>query len=80
MECIDYQKAQRGNIVLADGVYLVAHGQNVQIKRCQFKHNGDCVLKSDNKEYSDVLAYTGEWDIIGKVVARLKVGSLFQLR
>ncbi|MDR0666030.1 MAG: S24 family peptidase [Campylobacteraceae bacterium] len=53
---------------------------NVQIKRCQFKHNGDCILRSDNKEYGDVLAEAGEWDIIGKVVARLKVGSLFQLK
>ncbi|MDR2427650.1 MAG: S24 family peptidase [Endomicrobium sp.] len=69
-----------GEIVLADGVYLIAHGQNVQIKRCQFKYNGDCILKSDNKEYSDVLAEAGEWDIIGKVVARLKMGSLFQLK
>jgi hypothetical protein len=26
------------------------------------------------------IAEAGEWDIIGKIVARLKVGNLFQLK
>jgi phage repressor protein C with HTH and peptisase S24 domain len=71
---------RKGNIVLADSVYLIAHGQNVQIKSCQFQADGSCKLLSINTIYPPIIAETGDWDIIGKVVARLKVGSLFQVR
>jgi SOS-response transcriptional repressor LexA len=71
---------RKGDIVFADGVYLVAHGQNVQIKSCQFQSDGSCKLLSINPIYPPITAEAGNWDIIGKIVARLKVGSLFQLK
>jgi phage repressor protein C with HTH and peptisase S24 domain len=68
---------KRGNIILADSVYLVVHGQNVQIKSCQFQADGTCKLLSINPIYPPIIAEAGEWQIVGKVVARIKVGSLF---
>jgi SOS-response transcriptional repressor LexA len=68
------------DIVLANSVYLIAHGDNVQIKRCQFKPDGSCLLISDNKTYPDEIAYFGEWDIVGKIVGRFKFGSGFELK
>ena len=68
------------DIVYADSVYLVAHGENVQIKRCHFMADGSCILISDNQLYPPEKAYAGEWDIVGKVVARVKMGSLMQLK
>lgn len=68
------------DIVYADSVYLVAHGENVQIKRCHFMADGSCVLISDNQLYPSEKAYAGDWDIIGKVVARVKMGSLMQIK
>lgn len=63
------------NAVAVDGVYLISHGQNIQIKRCSFQNDGSCKLISDNQLYPMEIALPGEWDIVGKVVARLKVGS-----
>jgi phage repressor protein C with HTH and peptisase S24 domain len=71
---------RKGDIVLADSVYLIVHGQNVQIKSCQFQADGSCKLISNNSIYPPITAEAGNWDIVGKVVARLKVGSLFQLK
>lgn len=68
------------DIVYADSVYLVAHGENVQIKRCHFMADGSCLLISDNQLYPPEKAYAGDWDIVGKVVARIKMGSLMQLK
>lgn len=68
------------NVEFIDGVYLIAHGQNVQIKRCQFQYDGSCLLISDNKEYREITAIAGEWDVIGKVYARFKGGSPFIIK
>ena len=58
-----------------NGVYLITHGENVHIKRCAFQADGSCLLISDNPLYPVETAYAGDWDIVGKVVARLKFGS-----
>jgi len=58
-----------------NGVYLITHGENVHIKRCAFQADGSCMLISDNQLYPLETAYAGDWDIVGKVVARLKFGS-----
>jgi len=68
------------DVVYADSVYLVAHGDNVQIKRCHFMADGSCLLISDNQLYPSEKAYAGDWDIVGKVVARIKMGSLMQFK
>ena len=68
------------DIVYADSVYLIAHGENVQIKRCHFLADGSCLLISDNQLYPPEKAYAGDWDIVGKVVARVKMGSLMQIK
>lgn len=63
------------DIVPVNAIYLIAHGDNVQIKRCAFQPDGSCLLISDNHNYPPEKALAGDWDIVGKVVARLKVGS-----
>jgi phage repressor protein C with HTH and peptisase S24 domain len=68
------------NAIFVNSVYLVAHGDNVQIKRCQFKPDGSCLLISDNKTYPDEVAYAGDWDIMGKVLGRIKIGSGFEFK
>jgi hypothetical protein len=60
---------------LVDDIYLISHNSNTQIKRCQFKSDGSCLLIPANKAYRDELAGIGCWDIIGKVVGRLKFGT-----
>ncbi len=63
------------NIVYVNAVYLIAHGDSVQIKRCAFQADGSCALLSDNKNYPPETALAGDWEVVGKVVARIKIGS-----
>ena len=63
------------DVAPVNGVYLITHGENVHIKRCAFQADGSCMLISDNQLYPLETAYAGDWDIVGKVVARLKFGS-----
>ncbi|MDR1007834.1 MAG: LexA family transcriptional regulator [Campylobacteraceae bacterium] len=74
------QLRNNNNVVYANSVYLVAHGDSVQIKRCQFKPDGSCLLISDNKAYEPEIAYAGDWDVVGKVVGRVKFGSGFEFK
>lgn len=63
------------DVVPINGVYLITHGENVHIKRCAFQADGSCLLISDNQLYPVETALAGDWDIVGKIVARLKFGS-----
>ncbi|NCD11022.1 MAG: helix-turn-helix domain-containing protein [Epsilonproteobacteria bacterium] len=69
-----------GDVIPVNGVYLITHGQNVHIKRCAFQADGSCLLISDNQIYPVEKALEGEWDIVGKVVALVKIGSPMLMR
>lgn len=68
------------DVIPVNGVYLITHGQNVHIKRCAFQADGSCLLISDNQIYPVEKALEGEWDIVGKVVAIVKIGSPMLMR
>lgn len=74
------QMRNGANVVLTGAVYLLARGDDVQIKRCTFRPDGTCVIISDNQLYPIEEACYGEWEVLGKVVARLKVGSPFLVK
>jgi phage repressor protein C with HTH and peptisase S24 domain len=67
-------------VVPVNGVYLIAFGESVQIKRCSFQSDGSCLLLSDNQLYPPEKAGNGEWEIVGKVILRIKpsAGMLFK--
>ncbi len=67
-------------VIPVNGVYLITHGQNVHIKRCAFQSDGSCLLISDNQLYPVERALEGEWDIVGKVVAIVKIGTSMLMR
>lgn len=69
-----------GDVIPVNGVYLITHGQNVHIKRCAFQADGSCLLISDNQIYPVEKALEGEWDIVGKVIALVKIGSPMLMR
>ena len=69
-----------GEVIPVNGVYLITHGQNVHIKRCAFQADGSCLLISDNQLYPVEKALAGEWDIVGKVVAIVKISSPMLVR
>lgn len=62
-------------IVPIEAVYLIAYDGVVQIKRVQIIGK-KAVIKSDNKEYSPFELGINDFDIVGKIVGRLKFGSL----
>lgn len=65
------------DVYYVNGIYLVAHGESVQIKRCAFQPDGSCLLISDNQLYPTEKAHAGDWDVVGKIIARIKIGSPF---
>ena len=62
-----------------EAVYLIAYDGVVQIKRVQIIGK-KAVIKSDNKEYDPFTLGINEFDIVGKIVGRLKFGSLMLVR
>lgn len=66
-------------IVPIEAVYLIAYDGVVQIKRVQIIGK-KAVIKSDNKEYDPFTLSINEFDIVGKIVGRLKFGSLMLIK
>lgn len=66
-------------IVPVEAVYLIAYDGVVQIKRVQIIGK-KAVIKSDNKEYDPFTLGINEFDIVGKIVGRLKFGSLMLIK
>ena len=62
-----------------EAVYLIEYEGSVQIKRVQVIGK-KAIIKSDNKEYSPFELQINEFDIVGKIVARLKFGSPMLVR
>lgn len=62
-----------------EAVYLIEYEGAVQIKRVQIIGK-KAIIKSDNKEYSPFELKIHEFDIVGKIVARLKFGSPLLVR
>lgn len=67
------------DIIPAEAVYLIAYDGVVQIKRVQIIGK-KAVIKSDNKEYSPFELGINDFDIVGKIVGRLKFGSLMLVK
>lgn len=67
------------NIEPIEAVYLIEYEGSVQIKRVQVIGR-KAIIKSDNKEYSPFELKINEFDIVGKIVARLKFGSPMLVR
>ena len=67
------------NIEPIEAVYLIEYEGSVQIKRVQVIGK-KAIIKSDNKEYSPFELKINEFDIVGKIVARLKFGSPMLVR
>ena len=63
------------DIAPINGVYLIAVGENVHIKRCSFQSDGSCLLLSDNQLYPPEKAASGEWNVLGKIIGRIKIGA-----
>lgn len=66
-------------IVPIEAVYLIAYDGVVQIKRVQIIGK-KAVIKSDNKEYDPFTLGINDFDIVGKIVGRLKFGSLMLVK
>jgi len=67
------------DIVPVEAVYLIAYDDAVQIKRVQIIGK-KAVIKSDNKEYEPFTLGINDFDIVGKIVGRLKFGSLMLIK
>jgi len=67
------------DVIPAEAVYLIAYDDVVQIKRVQIIGK-KAIIKSDNKEYDSFELGINEFDIVGKIVGRLKFGSLMLLK
>lgn len=67
------------NIEPVEAVYLIEYEGSVQIKRVQVIGK-KAIIKSDNKEYSPFELPINKFDIVGKIVARLKFGSPMLVR
>ncbi|MDD2826960.1 MAG: S24 family peptidase [Sulfurospirillaceae bacterium] len=67
------------DIVPSEAVYLIAYDSAVQIKRVQIIGK-KAIIKSDNKEYSPFELSINDFDIVGKIVGRLKFGSLMLVK
>lgn len=62
-----------------EAVYLIEYEGAVQIKRVQVIGK-KAVIKSDNKEYDPFTLDISDFDIVGKIIARLKFGSPMLVR
>jgi len=67
------------DVIPAEAVYLIAYDDVVQIKRVQIIGK-KAIIKSDNKEYDSFELGINDFDIVGKIVGRLKFGSLMLLK
>lgn len=67
------------NIIPAEAVYLIAYDDAVQIKRVQIIGK-KAIIKSDNKEYDSFELRINDFDIVGKIIGRLKFGSLMLIK
>ena len=67
------------DIIPAEAVYLIAYDDAVQIKRVQIIGK-KAIIKSDNKEYEPFTLGINDFDIVGKIVGRLKFGSLMSVK
>lgn len=67
------------DVIPAEAVYLIAYDGVVQIKRVQVIGK-KAVIKSDNKEYEPFTLGINDFDIVGKIIGRLKFGSLMLVR
>jgi len=67
------------DVIPAEAVYLIAYDDVVQIKRIQIIGK-KAIIKSDNKEYDSFELGINDFDIVGKIVGRLKFGSLMLLK
>lgn len=66
-------------VVPIEAVYLIAYDGVVQIKRVQIIGK-KAIIKSDNKEYDSFELGINDFDIVGKIIGRLKFGSLMMVR
>lgn len=66
-------------VVPIEAVYLIAYDGVVQIKRIQIIGK-KAIIKSDNKEYEPFTLDINDFDIVGKIIGRLKFGSLMLTR
>lgn len=62
-----------------EAVYLIEYEGSVQIKRVQVIGK-KAIIKSDNKEYEPFTLGINDFDIVGKIIARLKFGSPMLVR
>lgn len=67
------------DVIPAEAVYLIAYDDVVQIKRIQIIGK-KAIIKSDNKEYDPFTLGINDFDIVGKIVGRLKFGSLMLIK
>lgn len=67
------------DVIPAEAVYLIAYDDVVQIKRVQIIGK-KAIIKSDNKEYDPFELRINDFDIVGKIVGRLKFGSLMLIK
>lgn len=67
------------DIIPAEAVYLIAYDDAVQIKRVQIIGK-KAIIKSDNKEYDPFELRINDFDIVGKIIGRLKFGSLMLIK
>ena len=67
------------DIIPAEAVYLIAYDDVVQIKRVQIIGK-KAIIKSDNKEYDPFELRINDFDIVGKIIGRLKFGSLMLIK
>lgn len=67
------------DIIPAEAVYLIAYDDAVQIKRVQIIGKR-AIIKSDNKEYDPFELRINDFDIVGKIIGRLKFGSLMLIK
>lgn len=67
------------DVIPAEAVYLIAYDGVVQIKRVQIIGK-KAIIKSDNKEYEPFTLGINDFDIVGKIIGRLKFGSLMLVK
>lgn len=67
------------DVIPAEAVYLIAYDDVVQIKRVQIIGK-KAIIRSDNKEYAPFELRINDFDIVGKIIGRLKFGSLMLIK
>lgn len=70
-----YHPLEKGTYNYIDGKYIISNINGVMVKNLSFRCNGDIVISSENKAYSDEIIKANETqeylDIIGIVVGRI---------